>query len=133
MNRHIILAVFASVLIGCAKPDKFDLVIQNVGLFDGHQDRGTVNIAINNDTIAEISTKELFSDSLIDGTEKYVIPGLVNAHVHVSTIEHFIECLPFSKEEMVAFVTLACLANSSCVIFSSFRTCVKSSDIDLFI
>lgn len=88
MKRLILSAIIISTLIGCVEPIKYDIVIQNVGLFDGHQDRGIVNIAINNDTIAEITTEELFGDSLVDGMGKYVIPGLVNAHVHASTIDH---------------------------------------------
>jgi len=86
MNRYLLLTFIIS-LLGCSEPVKYDLVIQNVGLFDGYQDKGTVNIAINSDTIAAITTEELNNDSLIDGTGKYVIPGLVNAHVHVSSIE----------------------------------------------
>jgi len=87
MNRIILLGLITLVIIGCTKPIKYDLVIQNVGLFDGNEGRGTVNIAINNDTIAAITTEELMGDSIIDGSGKYVIPGLVNAHVHVSNIE----------------------------------------------
>ena len=88
MNRFILLAIVISTLIGCSYPTKYDIVIQNVGLFDGYQDKGIVNIAINNDTIAEISSEELIGDSILDGTDKYLIPGLVNAHVHASTLEH---------------------------------------------
>lgn len=87
MKRLVLSAIIISILMGCAEPIIYDLVIQNVGLFDGRQDRGIVNIAINNDTIAEITTEELFGDSLVNGMGKYVIPGLVNAHVHVSSIE----------------------------------------------
>lgn len=87
MNRYILITVIILTLAGCSEPVKYDIVIQNVGFFDGHQDKGTVNIAINNDTIAEISSKELIGDSIIDGTDKYLIPGLVNAHVHASTLE----------------------------------------------
>lgn len=87
MNRFIVLAVITSTLISCSKPVKYGLVIQNVGLFDGYQDRATVNIGINSDTIAAVTTEELLGDSSIDGTGKYLIPGLVNAHAHVSTLE----------------------------------------------
>ena len=88
MNRFLSLAVIVLTIIGCSNPHKYDIVIQNVGLFDGHQDKGKVNIAINRDTIAAITTEELTGDSLIDGSGKYVLPGLVNAHAHVSSIEH---------------------------------------------
>lgn len=65
----------------------FSLVIQNVGLFDGYDDKGIVHIGINEDTIAAISTKPLSGDSAIDASGKYLIPGLVNAHVHASKME----------------------------------------------
>ena len=87
MNRLILIILLSLSIISCSKPIKYDLVIQNVGLFDGHQDKGTVNIAINHDSIAAITTEQVIGDSLINGSGKYVIPGLVNAHVHASTIE----------------------------------------------
>ena len=83
-----------SVLIGCSAPTQYDIIIQDVGLFNGHQDRGTVNIAINGDSIAAITSEKIMGDSLIDGTGKYIIPGLVNAHVHVSTVEQLKEGFP---------------------------------------
>jgi imidazolonepropionase-like amidohydrolase len=88
MGKYILLAVSIYTLIGCSNPDKYDLVIRNVGFFDGHQDMGVLHIAINDDTIAAISKADLIGDSVINGTDKYLIPGLVNAHVHASKIEH---------------------------------------------
>lgn len=87
MKTCLSFAIIVYVLTGCSAPTKYDIVIQNVGLFDGYQDRGTINIAINGDSISAITSEEILSDSVIDGTGKYVIPGLVNAHVHVSTRE----------------------------------------------
>lgn len=87
MNRYIILSVFLLTLISCSRTVKYALVIRNVGFFDGNQDRGIVNIAVNADTIAAISPKRLKSDSVVNGSNKYIIPGLVNAHVHVSSLD----------------------------------------------
>ena len=68
---------------------KYDLIIKNVGLFDGFQDQGEVNIAITNDSIVLITTDQIenVSKDTINGKGKYVIPGLVNSHVHLSKPE----------------------------------------------
>lgn len=87
MNRLLLFFVIASIIISCDEPHKYDFVIENVTLFDGHEDRGTVNVTINNDTIAAITTNKLEADSIIDGFGKFMIPGLVNAHVHASSLE----------------------------------------------
>ena len=87
MNRILMLALMA-LIICCSKPSEYDIVIKNVSLFDGYEDHGIVTIAINSDTIAAISSQELLSDSVIDGSGKFIIPGLVNAHVHAASIEH---------------------------------------------
>lgn len=94
MNKFLIIAIIISALTGCSQPEKYDLVIQNVSLFDGYEDKGLVNIAINKDTIAAISEEELEGDSLVDYTGKYVIPGMVNAHVHASNVEQLQEGFP---------------------------------------
>ncbi len=46
-----------------------------------------MNVAVNADTIAVISKKPLSSDSVIDGSGKFLIPGLVNAHVHITELK----------------------------------------------
>ena len=87
----MLLLCLLFLLGSCADPPHYRLVLQNARLFDGHEDRGTVSIGINADTIAAISEEELAGDSLVDASGKYVIPGLVNAHVHVSRPEQLRE------------------------------------------
>jgi imidazolonepropionase-like amidohydrolase len=87
LKVYVSFVLTVLVLIGCTPSTRHDLVIQNVWLFDGHVERGIINIAINADTIAAITREKLVGDSLIDGTGKYIIPGLVNAHVHASSLE----------------------------------------------
>lgn len=81
--KKYLLYLFLVVIVSCSQPLEYELVIKNVGLFNGEEDIGIVNIAINSDTIAVISTESLLSDSTIDGSGKYVIPGLVNSHTHI--------------------------------------------------
>lgn len=89
----LLIAIF--IFVGCSAPIKYDIIIKNVGLFDGDIDRGIVNIGIRNDSIISISKEPLRGDSIIDGTHKYVMPGMVNAHVHVSTLEELKESYSF--------------------------------------
>ncbi|MGY5851736.1 amidohydrolase family protein [Salegentibacter sp. F14] len=88
MKTFVFIVAFIISWCGSAQTPIYDLVIKEVGLFDGYQDQGIVNLAINADTIAEISTKDLKGRKSIAGAGYYLIPGLVNAHVHVSRKEH---------------------------------------------
>jgi imidazolonepropionase-like amidohydrolase len=81
--KQCIVYLIMIVVASCSQPTKYELVIENVGFFNGEEDRGIVNVAINSDTIAAISTDPLLSDSTIDGSSKYLIPGLVNSHTHI--------------------------------------------------
>ena len=62
-----------------------DLVIRRVHLFDGDADRGVVDVAIRNGRIARIGSVDggCAGATTIDGSGKHLIPGLVNAHVHL--------------------------------------------------
>jgi imidazolonepropionase-like amidohydrolase len=78
-------------LASCNVEEKiqYDLVITNVGLFDGTSIRENVSIAIRNDTIVSISTspfKSASADTIAAGG-KFIIPGLVNSHVHLYKVE----------------------------------------------
>ena len=88
MKKLFLFALLSSVIAGCTKQESYDLVIQNVSLFDGHESKGVLNVAIKSDSIAAISAEPLSGDSLIDASGLYMIPGMVNAHVHASTVEH---------------------------------------------
>lgn len=83
MKRYLVICLLTIVMVSCGPPSEYELVIKNVGLFNGEEDVGIVNIAINSDEIAAISTEEILSDSTIDGSGKYLIPGLVNSHTHI--------------------------------------------------
>jgi imidazolonepropionase-like amidohydrolase len=93
--KKTLLAAAVPILLSCAEPVRHDLVISNIGLFDGFDDKGVVYIAIDGDRIADIDSRPLAADSVVDGTGKYVIPGLVNAHVHVSTEAQLAEGLAY--------------------------------------
>ena len=90
-KMKIWIATLIPLVIGCSSPANYDLVLQNVGLFDGDTYHGIVNIGIHDDTIAVISSEKTEGDSLIDLSGKYIIPGMVNAHVHVSSVEQMKE------------------------------------------
>ena len=81
--KKSIVYLFLIFMASCSQPTTYELVIENVGFFNGEEEKGIVNVAINSDTIAAISTKSLQSDSAIDGSGKYLIPGLVNSHTHI--------------------------------------------------
>ncbi len=82
-NKTFFLSIIVILFIsGCSKQQSYDFVINNVGLFDGYQNWGVVNIGINADSIAIISEQNLNSDSTLNASGKYLIPGLVNSHIH---------------------------------------------------
>lgn len=89
--KHCLILFACLTLVFCSVPEKkeYDLVIMNVGLFDGTTLRENVNIALRNDTIVLISTTPVDAPSTdtISGDGKYIIPGLVNAHVHLYEVE----------------------------------------------
>lgn len=87
MKEIILLLILVTSLFSCSTKEKvnYDLVIQNVGLFDGLNDKGVVNIGINADTISLITKESIVGDSVIDGTNKYLLPGLINSHVHITS------------------------------------------------
>lgn len=62
-----------------------DLLIKHVSLFNGQENKGIVDIAIRNGSIIKIAKniKEYTGSETLDGTGKYIVPGLINAHVHL--------------------------------------------------
>ncbi|GAB4236225.1 MAG: amidohydrolase family protein [Ekhidna sp.] len=58
-------------------------LVKGVRLFDGHHVRENVDVLIKDGIIARISEASLDANVVpIDGTNKTIIPGLINCHVH---------------------------------------------------
>jgi imidazolonepropionase-like amidohydrolase len=91
--QQIIITIVITLLIlaGCKRTTEYDIVISNIHLFNGEDNLGIVNIAINQDTIAAINSEPMKAKQNIDGTGLYAIPGLVNGHSHAWLPEHLKE------------------------------------------
>jgi imidazolonepropionase-like amidohydrolase len=90
-SRNFILILLSfiifqpSILSQATKNANCDLLIKNASLFDGHKNRGIVDIAVRNGSIIWIakSSEGFTAVETIDGTGKYIVPGLINSHVHL--------------------------------------------------
>lgn len=79
--------IICILIIGCTKtPDKkYDLVISNVNVIDGigTAPQSNVNVYLKDGRIALIDQKDINSEeTVMDGTGKYLMPGLFDCHVH---------------------------------------------------
>lgn len=80
------------MLAACSEPqsDPFDLVIRNVNLIDGTgaELKQGVNIYIKGNQISTINAGPVQQqENVIDGTGKYVIPGLFDCHAHTANFK----------------------------------------------
>jgi len=86
--KQLIALLSISLFLGCSsKSEDYDLVIANVNLIDGTGSpfQTRVSIGIKEGKIAAIDSVLLVGDGdMIDGTNKYLIPGLFDCHVHTS-------------------------------------------------
>ncbi len=90
--KQLIILITISLIVSCTsnKSEHFDLVISNVNLIDGTGKslQTGVSIGINDGKIAAIGTTLSGSQrNHIDGTGKFVIPGLFDCHVHTGNFE----------------------------------------------
>ena len=87
MNRYLIILCLG--IWGCEmeQTPNVDLIISNVNLIDGTgaELQKNVNIYIKNGLIQKIDREKVYQkEQVIDGTDKYLIPGLFDGHVHTS-------------------------------------------------
>lgn len=93
MNEHAVGSVLKlalkTALFGlCSLPVQADLLINNVTLIDG-TGRPVIegaSVMVEGDRISEISRQSLQATKgmqVIDGTGKYLIPGLMDIHIHL--------------------------------------------------
>ena len=74
-----ILIIFSTHVAFCQ--DRY--LVQNVRLFDGAQVLERTDVLISNGVVKKIGEiGDEFDGAIIDGTDKTIIPGMVNCHVH---------------------------------------------------
>ena len=86
---RFILILLLLTLICCSEKEEaqYDLVIYNVNLIDGVSDQIQVgkNVYIKGNSIHSISSDEpALNEKIIDGSGKYLIPGLFDCHIHTT-------------------------------------------------
>ena len=93
--QTIIIGALLILLSSCMNVKSYDLVIHNVKLFDGYESTENATVYIKDGLVENIEWNvdevEHQYDSLIDGTNKTLIPGLINAHVHIQSSENLKE------------------------------------------
>lgn len=102
LSYLIVFLIFPGVIYAQNK-DK-NILIENVTIFDGKNEAlSKGHILIKNNLIDKISKKTISinrdSTKVIDGKEKYIIPGLIDAHAHVSS-----EDIPWGHKNVDAFM-----------------------------
>jgi imidazolonepropionase-like amidohydrolase len=102
MNNTFKILVFCYVIIfiSCSNDqiNDYDLIISNVNLIDGTGNpmRQGINIYILDSKIVRIdSGKVEQGKNIIDGTGKFIIPGLFDCHVHTSYKDDFPKFIHF--------------------------------------
>jgi len=93
MTKRLAVIVAVSMLAACTHTSRYgdaDLVILNVTAIDAASVQQSVDVVIRGEQIEMISSSEQASrciaQACIDGLGKYLIPGLWDAHVHLSFI-----------------------------------------------
>jgi imidazolonepropionase-like amidohydrolase len=72
---------------GVRDPAIYDLVIRRAHVFDGHEPRaGLYDVAVNGGEIAAVSAEPLSGRKEVDAAESWVMPGLIDTHLHIYDI-----------------------------------------------
>jgi imidazolonepropionase-like amidohydrolase len=122
------LSLTAPAFAQDAKPTS--TLITNVEIFDGRNViTSSGSVRISGDQISQVSTSQLNAlpgETVIDGKGRFLMPGLIDAHVHVSW------AFSFSKADQAnaAYVTAAAVANASAMLHRGFTTVRDTAGTD---
>lgn len=98
MNKIFLLSiVFVTLLSACAEPEPTGTAITNVAVIDavnGVRENRTVVFDGDRITAVVSSDTEVRAAKTIDGTGKFLIPGLWDAHVHLTYDDRFTDVMP---------------------------------------
>jgi len=95
--RPATLSLLASLLIGCGEPPPTGTAITNVTIIDAVNGvRESRTVVFDNDEIVAIASPDAKAAAArtIDGTGKFLIPGLWDFHVHLTYDDRFTDSMP---------------------------------------
>ncbi|NET33532.1 MAG: amidohydrolase family protein [Cyanothece sp. SIO1E1] len=93
MKRLFLLALCSFLSLISTAQDAGSLLIQNVRLFDGSNVQEGMDVLFENGKVSKIQAHDpqREADEVIDGKGKTLLPGLINAHVHIWFPAHLAE------------------------------------------
>ncbi len=96
--KTFLCSILVVLCISCGKTEKstYDLVISNVNLIDGTgaEIQSNTNVFIKEGKIVAIDSSQIkMTETIIDGTGKFLIPGLFDCHVHTGNYKEDFEKL----------------------------------------
>ena len=110
----------------CSSNESVDFVIKNVKLFDGNNVIEHTNVYVKDGLIKRIKANEETITCnykyLIDGNNKTLIPGLINAHAHIQNSNNLIES---AQAGILTMLDLNCITEDSISIYKSFNDSVQ--------
>lgn len=108
MDKYLLIITLLLFISACSdnsEPD-FDLIIANVSLIDGTGKgiQSGVNVYVKDSLIVRIDQNEVNqSREVIDGSGKYLIPGLFDAHYHLQDVPNDTVLSSPSLEQLIHF------------------------------
>jgi len=122
LKRHqsVFLISILLVCISCSPKKDYDFVVENVKLFDGNRVFEHANVYVKNGLIAKMDTFKTEIDCnykyLINGNNKTLIPGLINAHTHPQSRKDLNDA---AKAGILTMMDLLRLVEDSIPVFKS--------------
>jgi imidazolonepropionase-like amidohydrolase len=89
LNKPLLASCVGAVFLAVSAQGavRADILIKNVTLYDGKGSPAVANanVLVKGDKIAQVSTGPIKAGSakVIDGTGKYLVPGLIDTHIHL--------------------------------------------------
>ncbi len=93
MLRIFSAFILSSLMIGCGSSLEVDLILSNINIIDVREGKviRDQSVAIKDNRIVRIAPQEEYSfnaQTVVDGSDKYLIPGLWDMHVHIREYEN---------------------------------------------
>ncbi|MQL54319.1 metal-dependent hydrolase family protein [Acidianus ambivalens] len=111
---------------------QYDVAIKNGNVFTGTEFIGKMNIYISNGKISKVSKEDLNAKQEIDAKDMLVMPGLIDAHMHISGLKGgSLLKIMFEKPEYRALRATKWLEKLLLAGFTTVRDCGEPISISL--